>query len=114
MSDIDLSNMEQTVMELIINSGEARSYAMEALAAARAGDFDKADECIKSAREAEIRAHSVQTQLIGLDMGEGKVPVNLILVHAQDHIMTSMLAKEMAQEMINLYRVLNTNGIKLS
>lgn len=114
MSDIDLANMEQTVMELIINSGEARSYAMEALAAARTGDFDKADECIKSAREAEIRAHSVQTQLIGLDMGEGKVPVNLIMVHAQDHIMTSMLAKEMAQEMINLYRVLNNNGIKLA
>lgn len=114
MSGINLEDMEQTVMELIINSGEARSYAMEGLAAARAGNFEKAEECIKSAREAEIRAHSVQTQLIGLDMGEGKVPVNLILVHAQDHIMTSMLAKEMAQEMINLYKVLDKNGIGLS
>lgn len=110
--EIDLDNMEQTVMELIINSGEARSCAMEALAFARKGEFDKADDSIKQAREAEIRAHSVQTQLIGMDMGEGNVPVNLIMVHAQDHIMTSMLAKEMAQEMIALYKLLNANGIK--
>lgn len=48
----------------------------------------------------------MQTQLIGLDEGEGKVPVNLIMVHAQDHIMTSMLAKEMIQELIEIHRVL--------
>ena len=42
--------------------------------------------------------------LIGMDEGCGKIPVNLIMVHAQDHIMTSMLAREMVEELIDVYR----------
>jgi PTS system cellobiose-specific IIA component len=48
----------------------------------------------------------VQTELIGLDEGEGKVPVNLIMVHAQDHIMTAMLARELIEEIIDIHRKL--------
>jgi PTS system cellobiose-specific IIA component len=98
--------LESTVMELIINAGESKSCAMEALRAAKLGEWDKVDELLKQSAEASKRAHDVQTQLIGLDEGEGKVPVNLIMVHAQDHIMTSMLAKEMIQELIEIHRVL--------
>ncbi|MBB1312670.1 MULTISPECIES: PTS lactose/cellobiose transporter subunit IIA [Aliivibrio] len=98
--------LESTVMELIINAGESKSCAMEALRAAKSGEWDKVDELLKQSAEASKKAHDVQTQLIGLDEGEGKVPVNLIMVHAQDHIMTSMLAKEMIQELIEIHRVL--------
>ncbi|MFT6986416.1 MAG: PTS system cellobiose-specific IIA component [Psychromonas sp.] len=38
--------------------------------------------------------------------GEGKVPVNLIQVHAQDHIMTAMLAKDMIEKMIAIHRII--------
>ena len=43
-------------------------------------------------------------RLIEADQGEGKIPVTLVLVHAQDHLMTSMLAKELVTELIELYR----------
>ena len=97
-------DVESTVMELIINAGEARSYAMQALRAAKQGDWDLVDEQLTEASAASKRAHDVQTMLIGMDEGCGKIPVNLVMVHAQDHIMTSMLAREMIEELIEIHR----------
>ena len=46
----------------------------------------------------------MQTQLIESAAGEGKMKVSLVLVHAQDHLMTSILAKELIAELIAIYR----------
>lgn len=101
-----IENLEETVMELIINAGESRSCAMQALYAAKAGNWDEVDGLLKESTAASKRAHVVQTELIGLDMGSGKVPVNLVMVHAQDHIMTAMLARELIEELIEVHRKL--------
>ena len=101
-----LENLEETVMELIINAGESRSCAMQALYAAKAGKWDEVDGLLEESTAASKRAHAVQTQLIGMDEGAGKVPVNLVMVHAQDHIMTSMLARELIEELIEVHRKL--------
>ncbi|MBN3080308.1 MULTISPECIES: PTS lactose/cellobiose transporter subunit IIA [Pectobacterium] len=99
-------DMESTVMELIINAGESRSCAMQALRAAKQGNWVEMDLQMKASFEASKRAHDVQTMLIGMDEGCGKVPVNLILVHAQDHIMNAMLARELIEELIDIQRQL--------
>lgn len=99
-------DMESMVMELIINAGEARSCAMQALYAAKAGRWNDVDQALAEASAATKRAHDTQTMLIGMDEGTGKIPVNLIMVHAQDHIMTSMLAREMIEELIEVHRQL--------
>jgi PTS system cellobiose-specific IIA component len=101
-----IENLEETVMELIINAGESRSCAMQALYAAKAGNWDEVDGLLEESTAASKRAHLVQTELIGLDEGTGKVPVNLVMVHAQDHIMTSMLARELIEELIEVHRKL--------
>ncbi|WP_409159949.1 PTS lactose/cellobiose transporter subunit IIA [Pectobacterium sp. B2J-2] len=95
---------ETTIMELIIYAGEARSSSMEALSAARKYDWDKAEELLNTASVAARKAHQIQTALIGADEGSGKIPVNLILVHAQDHLMNAMLCHELVEEMIQLHR----------
>ncbi len=101
-----IENLEETVMELIINAGESRSCAMQALYAAKAGNWDEVDGLLEESTAASKRAHTVQTALIGMDQGTGNVPVNLIMVHAQDHIMTSMLARELIEELIAVHRKL--------
>lgn len=101
-----MDDFEQTVMELLINAGEARSNSMSAIQAARGKNWDEARELMTAAREASRRAHAIQTRLIGLDEGMGKVPVNLIMVHAQDHLMTAMLCQDLAEEFILLRREL--------
>ncbi|MGX9375880.1 PTS lactose/cellobiose transporter subunit IIA [Pantoea ananatis] len=97
---------ESTVIELIIQAGEARSYSMEALRAARQQNWERADSMLTAATAAAKAAHQIQTRLIGADEGSGKIPVNLIMVHAQDHLMNAMLCRELAEEIIQLRREL--------
>ncbi len=95
-------DQEQVVMNIIVNAGEARSLCFEALRLARNNDINKAKDNLASARECINKAHLTQTQLIEMDEGEGKVPMTLVLVHAQDHLMTTILALELATEMVAL------------
>ena len=89
----EAEELEEVVMGLIINSGQARSLAY-------AGDFAAAKAMMDQSRMALNEAHLVQTKLIEGDAGEGKMKVSLVLVHAQDHLMTSMLARELITELI--------------
>lgn len=89
------NDLEEVVMGLIINSGQARSLAYAALKQAKQGDFVAAKTMMEQSRTALNEAHLVQTKLIESDQGEGKMKVSLVLVHAQDHLMTSMLAREL-------------------
>lgn len=102
------NDLEEVVMGLIINSGQARSLAYTALKKAKAGDLGAANQLMAQSREALNAAHLVQTQLIEGDQGEGKIPVTLVLVHAQDHLMTSMLARELISELIELHEKLQS------
>ena len=77
--------LEEAVMEIIVNAGQSRSLCFEALHAAR-------------------QAHKMQTKLIEQDAGEARQPMTLIMVHAQDHLMNSLLARELSEEIIHLYQ----------
>lgn len=93
---------ESTVMELLIYAGQARSDAMETIAASRQREWGRATELMASSDAACRAAHKIQTMLIGEDEGCGKITVNLILVHAQDHLMTAMLCQDLTKEIIAL------------
>jgi PTS system cellobiose-specific IIA component len=97
-------DLEEQVMGIIINAGQSRSLCYEALRCAKNGQFDEADGLLNEAQTFANQAHLVQTQLIEADEGTGKTPMTLILVHAQDHLMTSMLAKELVTEIIDLHK----------
>lgn len=104
MSNEQVVADEETIMGLIIASGSAKSFAMEALFNARVGDFITADNLLAEAKSALNEAHLVQTKLIESDAGEGKVKVSLVLVHAQDHLMTSILCHDLVKEMTEIYK----------
>lgn len=97
-----VNDLEEVVMGLIINS-DKRVAAYAALKQAKQGDFAAAKAMMEQSRMALSEAHLVQTQLIESDEGEGKMKVSLVLVHAQDHLMTSMLARELVAELIELH-----------
>lgn len=96
--------LEEQVMGIIINAGQSRSLCYEALQCAKEGDFARADDMMQQAQHFAREAHLVQTQLIEADEGEGKTKMTLVMVHAQDHLMTSILAKELVTELIEIYR----------
>ena len=98
--------LEEAVMEIIVNAGQSRSLCFEALHAARQGNLDEAKSLLREADGYARQAHKMQTKLIEQDAGEGRQPMTLIMVHAQDHLMTSMLARELITELIELHEKL--------
>ncbi|MFP7299917.1 PTS lactose/cellobiose transporter subunit IIA [Neobacillus niacini] len=92
--------------QLILHAGNARSFAMEAMQAAKEGNFDEAEAKLTEADEAFNEAHHVQTELIQKEAGGAKFELPLIMIHAQDHLMTSMTLKDMAREIIDLHKLI--------
>ncbi|HDR2893920.1 TPA: PTS lactose/cellobiose transporter subunit IIA [Enterobacter soli] len=96
--------LEEAVMEIIVNAGQSRSLCFEALHAARQGNLDEAKSLLREADGYARQAHKMQTKLIEQDAGEARQPMTLIMVHAQDHLMNSLLARELSEEIIHLYQ----------
>lgn len=91
---------EQIIFTIILNAGDARSHAFEALRHAREQDFVAAQESMAKAKEKLIVAHKIQTELLQAESRGEKQEINLLLIHAQDHLMTAILAKDLIEEMI--------------
>jgi cellobiose PTS system EIIA component len=96
--------LEEAVMEIIVNAGQSRSLCFEALHAARQGNFDEANSLLREADGYSRQSHRMQTKLIEQDAGEARQPMTLIMVHAQDHLMNSLLARELCEEILHLYQ----------
>ncbi|GAB3398936.1 PTS lichenan transporter subunit IIA [Schumannella luteola] len=89
--------------ELISAAGGARSDAMLALRAARDGDEAGAQQLLAQADQQLLAAHRMQTTLIQQEAGGSPIPVNIILVHAQDHLTSAMITKDLAVEIVALH-----------
>lgn len=107
---IMMTTAEQIPFQLILNSGNARSYAMEALQFAKQGEMAEADEAMVKAKEAINEAHHFQTELIQSEARGEKTEISVLLIHAQDHLMNSITVKELAAEFIDLYKKLEAKG----
>lgn len=99
--------MEEIIMNLIVHSGEVRSYSMEAIQCAKNGNIHKAKELIEIAEKELSKAHNVQTSLIQKEANGEKTEISLLMVHAQDHLMTSMTLKSLAVELIDIHKELH-------
>lgn len=97
-------DIENIAMELVGNSGESRSLSFEALYLAKEGKMLEAEEKIKEAKEKMLQAHGMQTELICKEADGENFQIGLLMVHAQDHLMTAILARELVEEMIELYK----------
>ena len=90
-----------TAFELIMNAGNAKSLALMAIEAAREFDFEEAEKDLKESAEEFHLAHQAQSDMIQGEANGNPVELNIVLVHAQDHLTMAT----MAQEFINLYRL---------
>ena len=91
-------------MQLIAAAGDAKGCACEALTEANDGNFEKAEELLKQATAATLPVHKQQMELITATAQGEEVPIDVLLVHAQDHLMNSELAQDLIRELITLYK----------
>ena len=108
MENKNNEDFEIIVMNLVVDAGSAKSYAMEAITLAKNGSFEEARTAMANADSELVKAHRIQTDLIQQAARGEPVEINLFMVHAQDHIMTAMLAKDLAAEIIDLYERIGT------
>ncbi|SHN34790.1 PTS lactose/cellobiose transporter subunit IIA [Gracilibacillus kekensis] len=92
---------------IILHSGNAKSFAMEAIKLAKVNNMKEAKEKIEAADQEFVKAHHEQTKLLQDEASGKQVQIPLILVHAQDHLMTAMTVKELAIEMVEMYEKMN-------
>lgn len=95
-----------TAFELIMNAGNAKSTALMAIEAARDFDFEEAERLLKEAEGDMRKAHQAQFDMIQEEANGNPIEVNIVLVHAQDHLTMAMMARDNAEEFINLYKMI--------
>jgi len=99
--------MEEIDFRIIAAVGTARSIYIEALECAKQGDFETAHAKIAEADEIFVGGHDAHHDLLGLQ-GEGtELPFDLMLVHAEDQMMSAECFKVMVLELIALYEKLS-------
>lgn len=100
-------NREEAAMvgfEVVAFAGEARSKLMEALDEAEQGNFEVADQLVEQAHASLMEAHKSQTQMLAVEASGENIEVGFIMVHAQDHLMTTMLLKDTIKHLFNIYK----------
>lgn len=105
-----MNAMEGIVFQLILHGGNGKSFAMEAIAEAKAGYMAVAREKLEQADEELHKAHQLHADLIQREAGGSRAEVTLLLVHAQDHLMNAITVKDLASEMVDLYERIRING----
>lgn len=90
--------------EIVAYAGDARSSLLEAIKCAKKGEFDKIDDLVKNAQENLNIAHAKQTEMLALDAQGKDLEIGFIMIHAQDHLMTTMLLKDIVYDICEIYK----------
>ena len=95
-----MQDMELIVFEIISNGGNAKALVYEAIEASENGNFKEARDLLNEADTFLNKAHQVQTDLIQKEAAGERNEVTVLFVHAQDHLMTSIEVRTLAENII--------------
>jgi len=99
--------LQMVAFQIILHSGNSRTLVHEAFQAMRTDDFAVVEQKLEEANKELTEAHKAQTSLLQQYASGEEIKIEIIMVHAQDHLMTTMTLREMAVEMLHLYRRIN-------
>lgn len=105
---------EEVSMQIILHGGNARAAAYNAVSLARKGDIQEAEKTLLEAEKEMKEAHHIHTQAIQNCNIQQNTSTPLIMVHAQDHLMTAMAEKNLIMELIHLYKKIYEQEKKIS
>lgn len=107
---MDNADLEKQ-FNLISLAGTAKSLAYDAINKAADGDYDSAKEDLKQSDEILGKTHDIQVSDIqDLVNGDDSRKINLIDVHAQDHLMSAIEVRNLSEIIINMYQKLRSES----
>lgn len=95
---------EQDSFELISKAGSAFSILVDVLNDCRNGQFAEVETKIANAEEMMNNAHNIQTRLITEQINGQEEPPDLLMVHAQDTLMNTILMFTITKEFVHMYQ----------
>ena len=94
-----MDNLELVSFQIISAVGVAKSSYIEAM---KIADFDLAKAKIKEGDQEFVKGHEAHAGLIQKEANGEKVVLNILLMHAEDQLMSAETIKMMALEIIKL------------
>lgn len=104
-----MNGLELISFQIISAVGTARSMYIEAIELAKQGKIEKARKMIKEGEEAFVQGHSAHAELIQKEAGGESVQANLLLIHAEDQLMSAEAFQIIATQFIDLYESIKVN-----
>ena len=101
-----MEGIELIAFQIIAAVGSARSNFVEAVRQAKIGEFEQAEKLIKEGEKFFLEGHKAHSTLIQKEASEAKSEVSLILLHAEDQLMSAETLKIVADELIEVHREL--------
>lgn len=99
-----MEGIELLSFQMISFNGSARSCFVEAIAAAKEGDFERAESLMAEGEEQFTEGHRVHAQLIQQEAQNGSTDISLLLIHAEDQMMSAEVMKILAAELIDIHK----------
>lgn len=101
-----MEGIELIAFQIIAAVGSARSNFVEAIRQAKIGEFEQAEKLIKEGEKFFLEGHKAHSTLIQKEASEENSEVSLILLHAEDQLMSAETLKIVADELIEVHREL--------
>lgn len=101
---VDLDYLSGVAMQLITYAGCAKSTYIQAMQLSKEKKFEDANAKIKEADSILAQAHTQHLELLQREATEMQPQVSLLIIHAEDQMMSCETIKLMVMEFIHIYR----------
>lgn len=98
----DFNEWDQTLFQLILHAGSARSKAKEAAEKAKERDWFEAEKAIQLANDEQTMAHKINTSIITKASQGEDIKFSVLLVHAMDLMMLAWSEIDYTEQTINM------------
>lgn len=100
----ELESVQLLSFQIIAAVGNARSLYLEAIQAAKQGDYQQANALIEEGNDSFKQGHDVHTQLVQREAAGDQATFSLMILHAEDQLMSAESFGILANEFIDVYR----------
>ncbi len=105
--DVMNEEIELACFQIITHVGTARSNFINAIQLAKEGKFDEADEMIAAGEKEFTEGHHSHMELLTKEANGELGETGMLVIHAEDMMMSAESFKIISEEMIALYKRLD-------
>lgn len=99
-----MNNGDLICLGIITDVGNARSKYIEAIQEAKTGDYERCNQLLREGNAAYAKGYRAHAELVSQEAGGQKADLSLLLIHAEDQLMSAESFKILCNEFLDIYR----------